>query len=125
MITKKGTALGAILLALTLSPMLMAQRPPRNANGGGQPAATVDYGPRPQSQEELAAFNALNQEPNPATKITLADQFLTTYPNSQLAGFVQRFRMESFTKQGKYKEATAAGEQALALETKYLEDMIA
>ena len=71
------------------------------------------------------AFDALQKEPNPANKITLADQFLTTYPNSNLAGFVQRFRMDSFTRQGKYKEAIAAGEQGLALETKYLEMMIA
>jgi len=123
MITRKGVALVAMLLTLTLSSVLMAQRP-RNANSA-PPAAPPDYNPRPQSQEEFMAFNALQKEPNPANKITLADQFLTTYPNSNLAGFVQRFRMDSFTRQGKYKEAIAAGEQGLALETKYLEMMIA
>ena len=123
MITRKGIALVAILLTLTLSSVLMAQRP-RNANSA-PPAAPPDYNPRPQSQEEFMAFDALQKEPNPANKVTLADQFLTTYPNSNLAGFVQRFRMDSFTRLGKYKEAIAAGEQGLALETKYLETMIA
>src|SRR5262245_56031512 len=123
MITRKGVALVAMLLTLTLSSVLMAQRP-RNANSG-QPAAPPDYTPKPQSQEEFMAFDALQKEPNPANKITLSDQFLTTYPNSNLAGFVQRFRMDSFTRLGKFKEAIAAGEQGLALETKYLETMIA
>jgi len=106
----------------------MAQRP-RNADAGkggqrgGQNA--VDYSPKASSQEEFAAFQAINNETNPANKITLADQFLTTYPNSQLAGFIQRFRMESFSRLGKHKEAVAAGEAGLALETKYLENMIA
>jgi tetratricopeptide (TPR) repeat protein len=125
MITRKGVAVSAMLLTLTLSGPLMAQRPPRNANAGQQAAPPVDYSPRPQSQEEFMAFDAMNKEPNPANKITLADQFLTTYPNSNLAGFVQRFRMDAFTRMGKYKEAIAAGEQGLALETKYLENLIA
>ncbi len=33
--------------------------------------------------------------------------------------------METFTRLGKFKEAAAAGEQGLALETKYLENMLA
>ena len=83
------------------------------------------YAPKAANQDEFKAFAALQNEANPASKITLADQFLTTYPNSQLAGFVQRFRMESFAKTGKFKEAAAAGEAGLALETKYLEDLLA
>src|ERR1051326_6019687 len=120
MITRNGIVIAAMLLALA-SP-LMAQRP-RNSDKQG--AAPVDYRPKPSSTEEFNAFQALNAETNPTNKIALADQFLTTYPNSQLAGFVQRFRMQAFTMQGKYKEAVAAGEAGLALETKYLENLIA
>src|SRR5689334_1601273 len=125
MMTIKGVALSATLLALAVSSPLMAQRP-RNGDAAGQRGApAVDYRPKAQSAEEFAAFQALQAENNAANKITLADQFLTTYPNSQLAGFVQRFRMQAFTAQGKYKEAVAAGEAGLALETKYLENLIA
>jgi hypothetical protein len=126
MITRKGIGLSAMLLTLVVSP-LMAQRPnPRNGAAGQRGAPPpVDYRPKASSAEEFAAFQALNAETNPANKVTLADQFLTTYPNSALAGFVQRFRMESFTRLGKYKEAVAAGEAGLALETKYLDDLIA
>src|SRR5215467_7971448 len=126
MITKKGIALSAMLLAFSVSAPLMAQR--RNANEGKAAAATNGpdaYAPKAQSQEEFKAFQALQTEASPANKITLADQFLTTYPSSQLAGFVQRFRMESFTKMGKFKEAAAAGEAGLDLETKYLEGLLA
>jgi tetratricopeptide (TPR) repeat protein len=126
MITKKGIALAAVLLAIGLSFPLLAQRPRNNDQQKGQaPPPPVDYRPKPTSQEEYTAFKAIEAEPNPANKVTLADNFLTTYPSSQLAGFVQRFRMESFSRTGKFKEAAAAGEQALALEMKYLEMMLA
>jgi len=121
MTTKKGIALAAMLLTLIVSAPLLAQKRNANVDKGGP----ADYGPKPASQEEFNAFQAVNNEANPATKITLADQFLTTYPSSQLMGFVQRFRMESFTKLGKYKEATAAGESGLAAETKFMEDLLA
>jgi tetratricopeptide (TPR) repeat protein len=125
MMTRKGIAIAAMLLTLAVSTPLMAQRP-RNADAAGQRGAPpVDYRPKASSAEEFGAFQALNTETNPTKKIELADTFLTTYPNSQLAGFVQRFRMQAFTMLGKYKEAVAAGEAGLALETKYLENMIA
>jgi tetratricopeptide (TPR) repeat protein len=124
MMTRKGIAIAAMLLALAVSTPLMAQRP-RNADAGQRGAPPVDYRPKASSAEEFTAFQALNTETNPTKKIELADTFLTTYPNSQLAGFVQRFRMQAFTMLGKYKEAVAAGEAGLALETKYLENMIA
>jgi len=127
MTKKKGFALAVTFLALVLSMPLMAQRN-RDANKdqkGQPPPQPENYSPKPSSQEEYTAFIAIEKEPNPANKITLADQFLTTYPSSQLGGFVQRFRMETFTRMGKFKEAVAAGEQGLALEVKYLETMIA
>jgi len=123
MITKKGLALGAILLTLAVGGRLMAQR--RNADVAGQRGNAPDYSPKAASQEEFVAFQAIQSEANPSNKITLADQFLTKYPTSQLAGYVQRFRMESFSKTGKFKEAAAAGEAGLALEKKYFEDLIA
>ena len=126
MITRKSVAVAAMLLALAVCRPVLAQRP-RNADAAGQRGAApapVDYRPKAANPEEFTAWQALNAEANPANKITLADQFLTTYPNSQLAGYVQRFRMQSFTMLGKYKEAVAAGEAGLALETKYLENLI-
>src|SRR5262249_34561256 len=78
-----------------------------------------------QSQEEFKAFQAIETESNVTNKVTLSDQFLTTYPNSQLTGFIQRFRMESLSRMGKYKESAAAGEIALNFETKYLEGLLA
>src|SRR5581483_1796170 len=116
MITRKGVAFAAMLLTLTISAPLMAQR--RNANEGKAASGPDAYAPKPASEAEFKAFQALQSETNPTNKIALADQFLTTYPNSQLNGFVQRFRMESYSKLGKFKESAAAGEAGLALETK-------
>jgi len=128
MINRKGIALAAVILTFVVYSPLMAQRP-RNgdAKGGAAqaPAPPVDYRPKAASPAEFQAFQAINAEPNPANKVTLADQFLTTYPTSALAGYVQRFRMEAFTRLGKYKEAAVAGEAGLNLEMKYLEDMMA
>src|ERR1051326_3497112 len=122
MITRKGIALAAMLLSLAVSAPLMAQR--RNATEAQKAPAGPDmYAPKAKNQDEFKAFAALQNEPNPANKITLADQFLTTYPDSELGGFVQRFRMESFSKLGKFKEAAAAGEAGLALEMKYLDGL--
>jgi tetratricopeptide (TPR) repeat protein len=124
MINKKGIALAAMLLTLTISGPLMAQR--RNGNDAqqGQRGNGPDvYAPKPATPEEQKAFAALQAEQSPTNKVALADTFLTTYPNSQLNGYVQRFRMESFGKLGKYKEAAAAGEAGLALEVKYFEGL--
>src|SRR5579864_4209214 len=108
-----------MLLTLIVSAPLMAQR--RNSKD----AVKEDYNPKPASQEEYAAFNAINGETDSAKKVALGDQFLTTYPNSQLIGLVQRIRMDSLLAQRKYKEAAAAGEAGLNLETKYMQDLIA
>ncbi len=128
MITRKGIALAAMLLTISINSPLMAQRRNADANKGGQRGAApvqVNYSPAPSTPEESQAFSAIQNDPGQGKKIELADAFLAAYPNSQLAGYVQRFRMEAFTRLGKFKEAVAAGEQGLALETKYLENMIA
>ena len=120
MMTRKGTALIAFALALVVSQPLMAQR----RNQQQQQGQGRNYAPAPANQDELNAFQAINSETNPANRITLADQFLQKYPNSQLRGFIQRFRMDAFAKSNKPKEAIAAGEDGLAFEINYLQNLI-
>jgi tetratricopeptide (TPR) repeat protein len=76
-----------------------------------------------QSKPELDAFVALQNEQNPANAVTLGDKFLATYPNSQLNGYVQRFRMVALMRTGKCQDAITAGETGLGLETTYLEQL--
>ncbi len=121
MITRKGIALAAMLLTLSLSAPLMAQR---TGGGGGQRGGPVDYSPKPKSQAELDAYQALVKDPNPATKLSGADAFLTTYPNTDLVGFVQRLRIDALMRLGKPKDAISAAETGLAFETKFLENLI-
>jgi hypothetical protein len=71
-------------------------------------------GPLAKSPEEAAAFDAVRTATAAANRVTLADNFITTYPSSELIGYVQRFRMEALRAQGKHKEAIVAGETALA-----------
>ena len=124
MINKKGIALAAMLLTLTITAPLMAQR--RNGNDAQKSSNGPDaYAPKPGSAEEAKAFNAIATEQDPAKKVTLGDQFMTTYPSSPLKGQVQRLRMDGLMKQRQYKLAAAAAEDGLALETKYMEDLIA
>jgi tetratricopeptide (TPR) repeat protein len=103
---------------------MMAQR--RNAQQQEQQPAAADkaqIGPMAQSKPELDAFVALQNEQNPANVIAAGDKFLTTYPTSQLKGYVQRFRMGALMRTGKCQDAVAAGEEGLSLETSYLEQL--
>ena len=114
MIIRRGTSLIALVVSLILSQsaLMAAQQTRRNQDQAQQGAS---YLPSAQSDQEYTAFTAVQAEANPATRITLGDTFLTTYPNSQLAGFVQRFRMEAFTRLNRPKDAVAAGEAAGSL----------
>jgi tetratricopeptide (TPR) repeat protein len=122
MITRRGISFVVLIAALILgqSSLTVGQNP-RNQQQAQAPA----IGPKFSSEPEQTAFQAVQNEANPATRITLADTFLTTYPNSELAFYVHRFRMEAFTRSGNAKEAIAAAETALDLETKFLEKLTA
>ena len=123
---RKGSSLMAMVLALSLSLPGLGQgrrNQQQQKSSGGEQAQTATIGPRTQSAQELSAFNAFQNEPNAATKVTMGDTFLTTYPNSELTGFVQLFRMEALTRLGKFQDAIAAGETGLSFEAKFMEDM--
>jgi tetratricopeptide (TPR) repeat protein len=111
-------------LALALAVPTLAQR--RNNQQEEAPAsgnAAGQIGPMAQSKPELDAFVALQNEQNPANAVGMGDKFLATYPNSQLNGYVQRFRMVGLMRSGKCQDAITAGEAGLALETAYLEQL--
>jgi len=125
MIISKGTRWTALILAMAVGQSLTAApQGPRN-NQQQAAAAPQPVGPAAASNEELTAFRAVQAETNPATRITLADTFLTTYPSSEFNGYIHRFRMEAFAAQNKHKEAIAAAETALDLENKLVAGMIA
>src|SRR5206468_10779465 len=81
-------------------------------------------GPSAATKQEADAFEAARSETDPAKKLALSDTFLSKFPDSQLTGYIQRFRMETLNKMGKTKEAIAAGEAGLAFEIKFMEDLI-
>ncbi len=114
MINSKKSALLMALLALILcTSMLSAQK--KDAQ---------QIGPAPGSQAEYEDFMKVQQSPDPNAQLTMADKFLTTYPESQLTGFIHRTRMQAFGRMNKAKEAIAAGEAGVAIEVKYLEDLV-
>ena len=100
-------------LALALAVPTLAQR--RNAEQQEAQASgnSPQIGPMAQSKPELDAFVALQNEQNPANALTMGDKFLATYPNSQLNGYVQRYRMNGLMRTGKCQEAITAGEAGL------------
>src|SRR5437762_6894177 len=122
MVTGKRFVL-VVSLSLALVVPTFAQR--RNAQQQEQPAAAdkAQIGPMAQSKPELDAFVALQNEQNPANIIASGEKFLTTYPTSQLKGYVQRFRMGALMRTGKCQDAITAGEEGLSLETSYLEQL--
>lgn len=121
---RRGTAFLAIL-ALIVSVSAVDASAQRGRQQQQQAAAAPQrVGPSAKSPEEAAAFDAVRTAPNGANRVTLGDNFLTAHPNSELTGYVQRFRMEALKATGKYKEAVAAGEAALAFEIKFMEELI-
>ena len=111
-------------LVLALAVPTLAQR--RNGQQQEAPQASsnqTQIGPMAQSKPELDAFIALQNEQSPVNAVAMGDKFLATYPNSQLNGYVQRFRMIGLMRTGKCQEAITAGETGLGLETSYLEQL--
>jgi tetratricopeptide (TPR) repeat protein len=126
MTIKKGTAFFAIF-ALILSVAALDAEAQRGGRGQQQQPAgppPVRVGPQAKSAEEAAAIDAVQKATTAASRLQLADNFITAFPNSELIGYIQRFRMEVLRVQGKHKEAIVAGETALAFEIKFMEDLI-
>jgi len=126
MSTKRGIAFLAIVALIVTGSVLdaSAQRGRNQQQQQQQAAPPPRVGPAPKSPEEAAAFQATRTAPNGPGRVTLADNFLTTYPDSELTGYIQRFRMEALKATNKLKEAVVAGETALAFEVKFMEDLI-
>jgi len=121
MTMKKTTALFAILFAMIFGATLLEAAQQRNRDR--EAAQPQNFAPKFMSEDEQKLFAATNVE-DPAAKLAAADAFLAKYPMSELAGYAQRFRMQAFAAQGKFKEAFAAGETGLQLETQYVDGVI-
>jgi len=113
----------AVIFALGWGLPALAQGRRNQGQAVPPPQETQQIGPSARSKAESDAFNAIQMEQNPANVISLSDKFMMTYANSQLIGYIQRFRMFAFSRLGNYKDAVAAGEVGLSSETKYLEDV--
>ena len=126
MMIRKGLSLLSIVLVLILGVSVSGgAQGRRNQQQDNQAAAAQKpVGPQATSKPELDAFNALQADTNASTRITKADSFLTTYPNSELLGYAHRFKMDGLARTGKYKEAIAEGELGLAADIKFSEDLI-
>jgi len=127
---RKGTAFVAIVLALTLSAVAFGaaqrrnqqQQQQRGQEAGQQPQS---IGPQATSKDELDGFVALQNEQNAATKVTLADTFVSKFPDSDFVGYAHILKMMALTQIGKPKEAALAGEQALEATVKFGEKLFA
>lgn len=128
MITRKGTALWAILLALTLSLCAFGQgrRNGQQQQQQQQPQAqSQGIGPVPQTKEEADAFTALQMEQAPAKKVELAEAFIAKYPTSDFVQYAHTFRLSAYSQLNKPKEAVGAAEQAIDATVKFGEKLLA
>jgi tetratricopeptide (TPR) repeat protein len=121
MTIKNRLAVVATLIAMVLGGTLLASAQQRNRDR--EAAAPQNFAPKFQSEDEQKLFQATDT-PDPTAKLAAADAFLAKFPMSQLAGYANRFRMQSLLALNKFPEAVTAGETGLALETKYVEDVI-
>src|SRR5688500_9190492 len=101
--SRKSTAIVAVILAIFFSATLVDAAQRRNEDREAA-AATQNLAPRPASQPEADAFNAINPLTG-AAKLAAADKFIATYPASQLAGFAHRQRMQALIELGRFPDA--------------------
>src|SRR5262245_55475836 len=129
MITRRGTAIWALLLAITVSLPAFAQgrrnQQQQQQQQQQQPQAQQGVGPVPQSKDEADAFNALQREQAPDKKVELAEAFVAKYPNSDFVQYVHTFRLTGYSQLGKSKESIAAAEQAIDDTIKFGEKSLA
>jgi len=129
MITKKGPAFLAVLLALTVSLQAFAQgrrNQQQQQQQQQQPTqAQQGIGPVPQSKDEAEAFNALQREQAPDKKAAMAEEFVAKYPNSDFVQYAQTFRVGSYSQLNKFAEAAEAAQQAIDATVKFGEKLLA
>jgi hypothetical protein len=133
MIIRRGPAIAAVVVAFTLSMSAWAagqQQPRRNQNQNQNQnqqaqAQQAAVGPLPTSKEEFDAFVALQNEQNPANKITLSDSFISKFPNSEYIAYVHTFRVQANAQLNRPKEAIAAADLAVDHTIKLGEKLLA
>jgi hypothetical protein len=127
MITRKGPAIVAILFALFLSVSVFAQGRRNQQQQQQQQQAQIQtqqgVGPMPQSKDEADAFNNLQKEQAADKKVELSEAFIAKYPNSEYLQFAEMFRLTGYAQLNKFKEAVAAGEQAIDATIKFGEKL--
>ena len=133
MISKKGPAFWAVIMALTLTLSAWGAGQRRNQQ---QVPSALDQLNQPQpkqqqsviqinSKEEGDAYNATIKETDPARKIAMSEEFISKFPSSDLLATAQMIRFVSYSQLQKHKEAVAAGEQAIDATVKFGEKLLA
>jgi tetratricopeptide (TPR) repeat protein len=127
MIAKKGPAFWVILIALTLGASVWGagQRRNQQQQQQSQPLGGQQVGPQTKSKDEGDAFNALQNEQDPAKKAGMAEAFVAKFPDSDYVPFAHQFRLISYSQLNKPKESIAAAEAAIDTTIKFGEKLIA
>jgi tetratricopeptide (TPR) repeat protein len=137
MIAKKGPAIWAIVVALTLSLSAWGAGQRRNQQQGQSleqlerqtqqqnTKAPQSVGPQAKTKDEADAFNNMQKEQDPAKRIELSEAFIAKFPDSDLVSFAHTYLVTSYSQLGKHKEAVAAAEQAIDASVKYGEKLVA
>jgi tetratricopeptide (TPR) repeat protein len=87
-------------------------------------AGLIGAQPKAKSQKELNAFNEVVQAPTPDGKIAAADNFVTSYPDSQLRGLVLTAAAQAAQQKGDSAKAITYGETALEADPKSYQAML-
>jgi tetratricopeptide (TPR) repeat protein len=124
MIIRKRLILGMMTMALLLSQTGLdaaeqGRRGGGRGRGGRQRQAEPPrnpYIPTVESQEELDEYRAVMAEESALTRLTLADAFLTAYPESELGHRVLRARVETYLGIQNFQTVIPAAQQAMAAE---------
>ncbi len=132
MIITKRSIFGMVLTAMLLcqTGLEAAEQGRRGGGGRGGRSRQAEpprnpFLPTVDSQEELDEYRVLMAEQSPVTRLTLADTFTTTYPESELGHRVLRARVDTYMGIQNFQTAIPAAEAAAVAELAFFESKMA
>lgn len=118
-IHKIAAAIAIAAVAWLTVPHLIGQQPQQLAAGGQaaqaqQPGQQAKKQPQAKTKEEFDALQKLaDPSLTPDQKITMGDEFLQKFPDSELKGFVYRKEMEAYQQKNDFAKMREFGEKVL------------
>ncbi len=121
----------ALVLVVGLLIVLASAQEPQQTPDTGQPdqpdqqAPSAPKGPRAQTEEELEAYrNLIDASLTPDQMISLAEEFVQTFPDSELKSLAYAKAMQGYRQKGDFSKMREFGEKSLAMDPENVQTLL-